>query len=143
VTPTAPELLIGNFLCLIDPPPPESMGEFMVGRVAVTGLIALLCAQEAERGVEARLWENSAIRAVLSRAAADHGAGFREAARGHDQDFNIPALDRANAALRTALTELHVAAESAGDTKLCHDIIRLYVRMADARRLDLPPLPAT
>lgn len=141
MTPTVPELLMGNFLCLIDPPPPEAMGEFMVGRVAVTGLISLLAAQEAERGVEARLWENSAIRAVLSRAAPDHGQAFRDAARGHDQDFSLAALDRANAALRKALITLHEAAENAGDTKLHHQILQLYVKMADARRLDLPPLP--
>lgn len=143
MTPTVPELLIGNFMALIDPPPPEAVGEFMAGKVAVTGLIALLAAQEAERGVEARLWENSAIRAVLSRSAADYGESFRDASRGHDQSFGLAALDRANAVLRTALIALHIAAEDKADTKLCGEILQLYVKMADARRLDLPPLPAS
>jgi len=66
MTPTVPELLLGNFLCLIEPPPPESSGDFQQGRIAVTGMIALLCAQEAERGVAARVWENGAIREVLA-----------------------------------------------------------------------------
>ena len=141
MTPTAPELLMGNFLCLIDPPPPEAMGEFLAGRVAITGLISLLAAQEAERGIEARLWENSAIRAVLSRSALDYGERFRDASRGHDTDFTLTALDKANAALRRHLISLHEMAENKGDTKLHQEIIALYVKMAEARRLDLPPLP--
>jgi len=143
MTPTVPDLLLGNFLCLIDPPPPESMGEFMVGRVAVTGMISLLAAQEAERGIEARLWENSAIRAVLSKSAIDYGERFREASRKHDENFNLTVLDAANAKLRRELIALHEMAENKGDTKLHKEIIALYVKMAEARRLDLPPLPGS
>lgn len=143
MTPTAPELLMGNFLCLLDPPPPEAMGEFMQGKVAITGLISFLVAQEAERGIEARLWENSAIRAVLSRSALDYGERFKDASRGHDTDFRLTALDKANAALRRHLIVLHEMAESKGDTKLHKEIIALYVKMAEARRIDSPPLPAS
>ena len=50
MTPTVPELLLGNFLCLSEPPPPESSGDFLQARIGVTGMISLLCAQEAERG---------------------------------------------------------------------------------------------
>ena len=141
MTPTAPELLMGNFLCLIDPPPPEAMGEFMQGKVAVTAMISLLAAQEAERGVEARLWENSAIRAVLSRSALDYGERFKDASKGHDTDFNLAKLDAVNARLRRELISLHEMAENRGDTKLHKEIIALYVQMAYMRRLDLPPLP--
>ena len=141
MTPTAPELLMGNFLCLIDPPPPEAMGEFMQGKVAVTAMISLLAAQEAERGVEARLWENSAIRAVLSRSALDYGERFKDASRGHDTDFNLARLDAVNARLRRELISLHEMAENRADTKLHKEIIALYVQMAHMRRLDLPPLP--
>ena len=143
MTPTVPELLMGNFLCLIDPPPPEAMGEFMQGKVAVTAMISLLAAQEAERGIEARLWENSAIRAVLSRSALDYGERFKEASKGHDTDFNLMKLDAANAKLRGELIALHEMAENRGDTKLHKEIIALYVKMAEARRLDLPPLPGS
>ena len=141
MTPTAPELLMGNFLCLIDPPPPEAMGEFMQGKVAVTAMISLLAAQEAERGVEARLWENSAIRAVLSRSALVYGERFKDASRGHDTDFNLARLDAVNARLRRELIVLHEMAENRADTKLHKEIIALYVQMAHMRRLDLPPLP--
>jgi hypothetical protein len=143
MTPTVPDLLLGNFMCLIDPPPPEAMGEFMVGRVAVIGMISLLAAQEAERGIEARLWENSAIRAVLSRSAIDYGERFREASRKHDENYNLTHLDAANAKLRRELIVLHEMAENKGDTKLYKEIITLYVKMAEARRLDLPPLPGS
>lgn len=142
MTPTVPELLMGNFFCLIEPPPPESAGDFQQGRIAVTGMIALLCAQEAERGIAARVWENGAIREALVNAAGVYGQRFADAARGEDSDLSLTALDAANAALRRALIDLHIAVETARDAALDTAIRALYVKMADARRLDLPPLPA-
>lgn len=142
MTPTVPELLLGNFLCLMEPPPPESSGDFLQSRIGVTGMIALLCAQEAERGIEARVWENGAIRALLAGAAATYGAQLADAAKGVDKDLSLSAMDRSNAALRKALIDLHIAAEHARDAALDTAIRQLYVRMADARRLDLPPMPA-
>jgi hypothetical protein len=143
MTPTVSELLLGNFLALMDAPPPESMGEFLQGRVAVTGMIALLAAQEAERGAEARVWENGAIRDLLTSGAGRHGGKFAQAAGTLDDDLAITALDRVNAGLRKALIDLHIAAETAGDTDLDQAILRFYVKSADMRRLDLPPLPAS
>jgi hypothetical protein len=136
MTPTASELLLGNFLSMMEPPPPESMGDFMQGKVAVTGMISLLCAQEAERGAEARLWENEAIRDLLAQGGVAVPAGGEV-----DRDFSIAGLDRTNAVLRRALIDLHIAVENAGDTALDHAILRFYVKSADMRRLDLPPLP--
>lgn len=142
MTPTVPELLKGNFLCLMEPPPPESSGDFLQSRIGVTGMISLLCAQEAERGIAARVWENGAIRAVLTAAAGAYGQGFAGAAMGEDSDLSLAALDAANAALRRALIDLHIAVETARDAARDTAIRALYVKMADARRLDLPPLPA-
>lgn len=138
MTPTVSELLLGNFLTLMDPPPPEAMGDFMAGKIGVTGMIAMLAAQEAERGAEARLWENGAIRDLLRQGGAAIPA---EAAV--DKDFSICGLDRTNATLRTALIALHKQAEDNGDRTLDHAILRFYVKSADMRRLDMPPLPAT
>ena len=45
--------------------------------------------------------------------------------------------------LRTALIDLHIAVEDALDGPLDTQIRALYVKMADARRLDLPPMPAS
>jgi hypothetical protein len=141
MTPSLPDILVGNFLCIADPPPPESAGEFMAGKVGVVALLSLLAAQEAERGLSARVWENAAIRAVLADAASAYGQTFAEAGEGTDTDFTLGALDRVNAALRRSLIALHEAVEAAGDTTRDHAILRLYAKMADARRLDMPPLP--
>lgn len=143
MTPTVPELLMGNFLAMLDAPPAESAGDFMQARIGVTGMISLLCAQEAERGIEARAWENTAIRALLAASAGRYGERFAEAAVGVDTDLSLAAMDRANAALRTALIDLHIAVEEARDGPLDTRIRALYVKMADARRLDLPPMPAS
>ena len=142
MTPTVPELLQGNFIALMEPPPPESTGDFLQSRIGVTGMIALLCAQEAERGIAARVWENGAIRTLLADVSDAYGERFAEAAKGVDDDLSLAALDASNAALRRALIDLHIAVETARDGALDTAIRALYVKMADARRLDLPPLPA-
>lgn len=141
MTPSLPDILVGNFLCVAEPPPPESAGEFMAGKVGVVALLSLLAAQEAERGLSARVWENATLRAVLLDAAPVYGEVFAEAADAADGDFTLAVLDRANATLRRALIALHEAVEAAGDTARDHAILRLYREMAHARRLDMPPLP--
>ncbi len=138
MTPTVPELLLGNMLCLADPPPQESLGDFFASRVGITGMISMLCAQEAERGIEARVWENHAIREVLTTASLRYGAGYAGVGDEDEGDLTLTSLDAENAALRRALTTLHAAVEDAGDRGLHHEILRLYIQMADARRLDMP-----
>ena len=140
MTPSLPDILVGNFLCMADPGPPEQQGEFMAGKVGVVALLSLLAAQEAERGVAARVAENAAIRAILDDAAGDHGIDGVDLPL--TDDVSLSALDRVNAALRLALIDLHERVEARGDTPRHHAILRLYARMADLRRLDLPPLPA-
>ena len=140
MTPSLPDILVGNFMCMADPGPPEQQGEFMAGKVGLVALLSLLAAQEAERGVAARVEENALIRATLVEAATDYGldiAGLPSA-----DDMTVSALDRVNATLRTALIGLHEAVEARDDRARHHAILRLYVSMADLRRLDLPPLPA-
>jgi hypothetical protein len=139
MTPTVSELLLGNFVCLMQPVPPEAMGEFMASRMGVVGMISMLAAQEAEKGVAARVWENGAIRAVLAKAADRYGP-----APDHpDGELTFTALDAVNAELRRALIRLHEAVEAANDTALDREILDLYGQMAQARRLDLPALPAS
>jgi hypothetical protein len=140
MTPSLPDILVGNFMCMADPGPPEQQGEFMAGKVGLVALLSLLAAQEAERGVAARVEENALIRAMLDEAAADHGldvAGLPATGA-----LTISALDGVNAVLRKALIGLHEAVEARDDTARHHAILRLYVKMAELRRLDLPPLPA-
>ncbi len=140
MTPSLPDVLVGNFLCMMDPGPPEQQGEFMAGKVAIVAILSLLAAQETERGVAARVAENLAIRAVLDEAAADYGLDV--AGLPSTEGLTFSALDRVNAALRTALIGLHEAVEARADTARHHAILRLYAKMAELRRLDMPPLPA-
>jgi len=135
MTPTTSELLVGNFMALAVPPPPESMGEFLSGRVSVVGLISLLAAQEAENGVAVRFWENGAIADLLAKA----GASVPSAA--DPSDLSIAALDVQNADLRRLLIAVHEAAELEGNLALDREILSLYQAMADRRMLVLPPLP--
>ena len=140
MTPSLPDILVGNFMCMADPGPPEQQGEFMAGKVGLVALLSLLAAQETERGVAARVTENAALRATLEEAADDYGLDV--ASLPSTEDLTFLALDRVNAALRKALISLHEAVEAREDTARHHAILRLYVKMADLRRLDLPPLPA-
>ena len=140
MTPSLPDILVGNFMCMADPGPPEQQGEFMAGKVGLVALLSLLAAQEAERGVAARVEENALIRATMAAAVADYGHEL--AGLPSTDDLTIAALDRVNAALRKALIGLHEAVEARGDIARHHAILRLYAKMAELRRLDLPPLPA-
>ena len=140
MTPSLPDILVGNFMCMADPGPPEQQGEFMAGKVGLVALLSLLAAQEAERGAASRVTENALIRTALAEAASDYGLDV--AALPSTDEVTFSALDRVNAALRTALIGLHEAVEAREDTVRHHAILRLYVKMADLRRLDLPPLPA-
>ena len=139
MTPTVAELLLGNFVAFSNPPPPEAMGDFMASRIGIVGMISMLAAQEADRGAAARIWENGAIRAVLARAAPTYGP----APDLPEGEATITALDAVNAELRRALIALHEAVETAKDRGLDREILDLYVKMAQARRLDLPPFPAS
>ena len=112
----------------------------MAGKVGLVALLSLLAAQETERGAAARVAENAAIRATLDAAAGDYGLDV--AALPSTEALSFAALDRVNAALREALIRLHEAVEARGDRTRHHAILRLYVKMAELRRLDLPPLPA-
>jgi hypothetical protein len=140
MTPSLPDILVGNFMCMADPGPPEQQGEFMAGKVGLVALLSLLAAQEAERGAASRVTENALIRAALAEAAGHYGLNVEGFPSTDEVTFS--ALDRVNAALRTALIGLHEAIEARNDTPRHHAILRLYVKMADLRRLDLPPLPA-
>lgn len=140
MTPSLPDILVGNFMCMADPGPPEQQGEFMAGKVGLVALLSLLAAQETERGVAARVEENALIRATLDEAASDYG--LDASAWPVTQGLTIAALDVVNATLRRALIALHEAIEAKGDTARHQAILRLYAKMADLRRLDLPPLPA-
>ena len=129
MTPTLPDILIGQAVALMTPMPPEAGGEYLAGRMGMLAMLAGLAAQEAERGPAARVWENGAIRALLAKAGVAPDTA--------DENLAWSALDAANAELRRALIRLHEAAEDRGDRTLQIEILDLYRQMAKARRLEL------
>jgi hypothetical protein len=133
MTPALPDILVGQAVALMTPLPPEAGPEYMAGRMGLIAMLAGLAAQEAEKGLAARAWENDAIRALLARAGAPAPAS------GSDEDLGWSALDSANAGLRRRLIAVHEAAEARGDAQLQGEILELYRGMAAARRLELSP----
>ena len=129
MTPALPDILIGQAVGLATPLPPEAGGDYFAGRIGLLAMLASLAAQEAERGIAARVWENAAIGALLAKA----GEGEAEAS----SDLSWRALDAVNAHLRRRLIAVHEAAEARGDAALQVEILNLYVEMAAARRLNL------
>jgi hypothetical protein len=142
MTPALPDVLMGQFIAISAPLPPEAAGDYLAGRMAMIGMLTVLAAQEAERGPAARVWENGALRALFARTADRYdealGGALGRAAGGVDADLTWSGLDADNAALRRLLIALHQAAEARGDTALDREILALYVAMAAHRRLDLP-----
>ncbi|HEX4199279.1 MAG TPA: hypothetical protein VHZ26_17720 [Caulobacteraceae bacterium] len=145
MTPTAPELLGGCVVALATPPRPEEMGPFMAGTVGVAALLDMLAAQECATGAATRVWENAALRALLTEAAGAYDAkldgALASAGKVGDGDYSLAALDTANAELRRRLIRLHEAVEAAIDTGLDRRILALYRDMAARRELQLPPMP--
>jgi hypothetical protein len=142
MTPSLPDILAGQAAALATPLPPEASGDYAAARLGILGMLAVLAAQEAERGIAARLWENGAMRMLFSTAAQAYDGELDgrlgAAAAGAEDDFSWTALDGANADLRRLLIALHEAVEERRDAALDLEILRLYRRMAHERRLELP-----
>ena len=126
MTPALPDVLRGLVGSLTMAPPPESAGEFMAGKIGLVAMLLMLSAQEAEKGLAVRVWENAAMRERL-------GETFKG-----PPDFRLSKLDAENADLRRRVTAAHEAAETRGDIAADHAFLELYKAMADARHLDLP-----
>ena len=145
MNPTLPDLLNGLAVAISAPQPPEAGGDYMASRLGTVAMLAVLAAQEAERGPGARLWENRAIADCLTEAAAHYDPGLdgaiAMALAEPDGDLSWSGLDRRNAALRRGLIALHGAVEAAGDGPRDRAILKLYQDMAQARRIDLPSAP--
>jgi hypothetical protein len=141
MSPTAAELLEGNARVLAEQPSADAGAAFSASKIGIVNMINALVAQEQARAVEVRVAENDAIRALLSRAAGRDWAPalslkLTALADGADEDLDIAALDRRNAALRRGLIELHAAIE--GKVARERRVIALLRVMAEGRALKLP-----
>jgi hypothetical protein len=142
MTPTAPELLMGCVTALSTPPAEEDGGVYVAGKIGLAAIINVFCAQECAGGAAARVWENAALRSLVSDASASYDArldgALASAVDIGDGDVSLQALDAANAELRRRLIQLHEAVEAASDAMLDRRILTLYRQMADRRLLHLP-----
>jgi hypothetical protein len=138
MTPTLTDILTGQAAAIAAPQPPEAGGDYMASRLGLVAMLAVLAAQEAERGPAARIWENGAIRALLTKAATEYDQTADDGLATSADDFSWSGLDAENARLRRRLIRLHEAVEARGDSRLDLEILQLYRAMAEARRLDSP-----
>lgn len=141
MTPSLPDIVRSYAIARSSPLPAEAAGAYTAGRAGILSMLAMLAAQEAERGIAATLWENAALRALFADAAGAWdgplGGALARAAAARDEDMSLSALTAANADLRRSLIALHEAVEAASDAALDRRILALYVEMAAARHLDL------
>jgi hypothetical protein len=84
--------------------------------VSILGVMLLVVGEESQRAAARRVEENGILRDLFGRAlpvVTDPALRTRlqTLAAGADVDLSVPALDASNAALRTALTDLHAHVE--------------------------------
>ena len=140
MTPTVTDLLNGCIQTLATPPRPEEAGLFAGARIRLAAMMNRLIALECADGAAVRVWENTALRALIAATGPKHGVPASELDETSDGDYSLGSLDTANAKLRRLLIRLHEAAELSGDTELDHQILKLYREIARRRELHLPPV---
>jgi hypothetical protein len=138
MTPNVRDVLQGVTVALATPPSPDHGMAYTMGRMGMVGTLAMLAAAEADRAARDAIAENAAIRALFAEAGAhDADGALAAAAKATDADLSVPALDAANAGLRRQLIGLHEKVEAAGDVVMNRQIVALYGKMAQIRRMAL------
>jgi len=140
MTPTVMDLLNGCIQTLATPPRPEEAGLFAGARIRLAAMMNRLIALECADGAAVRVWENTALRALIAATGPKHGVPASELDETADGDYSLGSLDTANAKLRRLLIRLHEAAELSDDTELDRQILKLYREIARRRELHLPPV---
>jgi hypothetical protein len=140
MTPTVTDLLNGCIQTLATPPRPEDAGLFAGARIRLAAMMNRLIALECADGAAVRVWENTALRALIAATGPKHGVPASELDETSDGDYSLGSLDTANAKLRRLLIRLHEAAELSDDTELDRQILKLYREIARRRELHLPPV---
>ena len=138
MTPNVRDVLQGVAAALATPPSADHGMAYTVGRLGIVGMLTTLAAGEADRAARDAIAENAAIRALFAEAGAfDADGALGAAAKDVDTDLSVPALDAANARLRRQLIGLHETVEAAGDAAMNRQIVALYGKMAQIRRMAL------
>jgi hypothetical protein len=138
MTPNVRDVLQGVTVALATPPSADHGMAYTMSRVGMVAMLANLAAAEADRAAGDAIAENAAIRALFAEAGAfDADGALAAAAKEADADLSVPALDAANARLRRQLIGLHERVEAAGDAQMNRQIVSLYGKMAQIRRMAL------
>lgn len=114
--PSATAALHGLALSLMTEVAPQLPDDYARASVGVMGFAQMLLAQELDRAVATRVWENDEIRRLFRAAArlvADQPLAKRltDAAGRSDVDLRLSAVTAANTELRRLLIELQTAVE--------------------------------
>ena len=138
MTPNVRDVLQGVTVALATPPSADHGMAYTMSRIGMVTMMATLAAAESDRAARDAIAENAAIRALFAGAGAhDAGGALAAAAKETDTDLSVPALDAANARLRRQLIDLHEKVEAAGDAEMNRQIVSLYGKMAQIRRMAL------
>ena len=146
--PTMDHVLISMATTLglrVVPAMPET--SYALGDAKMVAGLAVLLAQEVDRAADVLARENAALRALFLRAAAlPVGALARtlaSAGASSEANLRVSVLEQGNAALKTLLIDLHIAAEES-DADWADDLDReiwaLLKQGAEERELALPSM---
>ena len=146
--PTMDHVLISMATTLglrVVPAMPET--SYALGDAKMVAGLAVLLAQEVDRAADVLALENAALRALFLRAAAlPVGALARtlaSAGASSEANLRVSVLEQGNAALKTLLIDLHIAAEES-DADWADDLDReiwaLLKQGAEERELALPSM---
>jgi hypothetical protein len=138
MTPNVRDVLQGVTVALATPPSADHGMAYTMSRIGMVTMMATLAAAEADRAARDAIAENVAIRALFADAGAhDADGALAAASKETDADLSVPALDAANARLRRRLIDLHEKVEAASDAEMNRQIVSLYGKMAQIRRMAL------
>ena len=139
MTPNVRDVLQGVAVALATPPSPEVGWTTRPAASAWSSTLAMLAAGEAGPRRRATPSPRTPECARCSPKPAPMTRAARSPLRRARPitDLSVPALDAANARLRRLLIGLHEKVEAANDAGLNRQIVALYVRMAQIRRMAL------
>ena len=90
MTPTVTDLLNGCIQTLATPPRPEDAGLFAGARIRLAAMMNRLIALECADGAAVRVWENTALRALIAASRTETWrSGKRAATTTADGDYSL------------------------------------------------------
>lgn len=135
MTPTVPIVLNGLARTLLMDLAPHVSAAYAGQTLQLSGMLAMMIAQEFERAAARLAEENAAVEALLAEAAAAVGdAELARLAAAREPSLLVSALQARNRDLRAALTRLHAHVETL-DTPAARDLeAHIWAELAESTR---------